>query len=148
MLFKVWNVVLSGREDSISALGLLSILRRNFPESYTFLAVMDFHFLDVKESYVAIKILVNCGIFYFAVCKQYTKEISCFQSVSRFYGTLRCFERLLLCFLFVFPQISLCCLLIVFYLAHGCVAEAFQNYYFYSPLSGKQMCPYLRTKKS
>lgn len=139
VLFKVWHVVLSGRRQlSISTLGLLSILRRNFPESCTLSAVMDFHFLDVKESYVAIKIFRNSGIFYFAVCKHYTKEISCFQSVSSFYSSLRCFGRLLLCFLFIFPQILLCCLVIIFYLTHGCVAEAFQNYYSTPPLLGNK----------
>lgn len=109
VLFKVWNVVLSGRRRqlSISVLGLLSFLRRNFPGSSTLLAVMDFHFLDVKDSHVAIKIFGNSGMFCFAVCKQYTKEISCFQSMSSFYGTLRCFGRLCYCvFLSFSPKSS------------------------------------------
>lgn len=69
VLFKQWNVVLSGRRRqlSISTLGLLSFLRKNFSEGCTLLGVMDFHFLDVKEFHVAIKISGNCGMFYFAV---------------------------------------------------------------------------------
>lgn len=46
-------------------------------------------------------------------------------------------------FSFHFPQILLCCLLIIIDLAHGYVAEAFQNYYFYSPPSRKQMFIYI-----
>lgn len=108
LVLSVWNVVLSGRrrQFSISVLGLMSFLKRNFPKWCTLLAVTDFHFLDVEEAYVAIKIFGNCGMFYFAVHEQYTEEMSCFQSVSSFYSTLRCFGRLRYCVFFSFSPRS------------------------------------------
>lgn len=127
LVLSMWNVVLSGRRGqlSLSARGLLSFLRRNFLKRCTLLAVMDLHFLNVKEAYVAIKIFGNSGMFYFAVRKQYTEEISCFQvRVNFLQYSQMLWEAVLLCFLFIFPQILLCCLLIIFYLAHGYAAEA------------------------
>lgn len=62
-----------------------------------------FSFLDVKESYVAIKIFGNCGMFYFAVPKQYTEEISCFQSVSSFTVLSDALGACLTVFSFHFP---------------------------------------------
>lgn len=86
----------------MSALGLLSFLRRNIPERCTLLAVKDFHFLDVKESHVNIRIYGDCGIFCCTVYRQYTEEISHFECVSSFYGTLACFGRLYYCFFLMF----------------------------------------------
>lgn len=47
---------------------------------------------------------MGTGIFCCVVYKQYTKEMSCFECMSSFYGAFRCFGKAVLFFTYVFPQ--------------------------------------------